>query len=361
VKLSPEQGRRVRLLAFAGILASWLAIGLGGVSTGAAEADRLERFRQLASRLSVLDLSGSESAAELFREMYALLDDEILESLEAGSVFASKGFLQERLDAFNEAWGGSAFWILNLPTGDVKVGSFQLFPGAWGNSVRVYGRVGGRAQLLAAIHREGIPQVFAFPPAGIGQGQFLAVWVGPPSPRGTPVIQIELWRQEGDRLRAVWSTANLLGPDLYATAWEVRGQEISVRYEVRYPGWTPGCEGQTEQEDHYRYVPASETFLLARRRVHNGWHRELHATVDRLLAALEQRDQRMLSTLGLTQQLQRELPDRLEPEPACDILDGPSPQVVTVSATTPGDPRPWALRFQYTQNGWRLAGSERLP
>lgn len=343
------------------VLALALAVALAPVPTLAAGPDRLERFRQLAtSRLSTLDLSGSDSSFEPLREIYALLDEEIVESLEAGSVFASEGFLQDRLDAFTEAWGGSSFRILSLVRGNLIVGSFQLSPGPWGNSVRVYRRAGNRAELLTAIHRDGIPQLSLLPSTRAGQGQFLAVWVGPPSPRGTPAIRIELWRQDGERVRAVWSTADLIGLDLYAVAYEVRGHEVVVRYEARYPGWKPGCDGQTEQEDHYRYAPASETLVLVRRHVHNGWHRELHAAVERLLDALRRGDERVLAALGLPPELHRRLPGSLEREPACDVRDGASVPLVTVSATVPGDPRPWAFRFRHTRDGWRLDGAERL-
>ncbi len=351
-------GRRALARAFAFGL---LIVSIPGLA-GSAEPDRLERFRQLAtSRLSVLELSGPESPTDLLQEIYALLDDEILESLEAGGVFASEGFLQDRLDAFRDAWGGSAFRILNLRGGDLLVGSFQLFPGPWGNSIRVYRRVGARAELLAAIQRAGAPQLFPMPPTRAGREQFLVIWVGPLSSRRTLALRIELWRREGDRFRAVWSTADLFGADLYAVGYELRGLEIVVRYEAHYEGWQPGCEGQTEHEDRFRYVSAGETFELAGRSVHNGWHRELHATVGRLLAALRAGDQRTLSALGLTPELRRKLPGRLDLEPACDIWDQPLPRVVTVSAIVPGDGRPWGLRFRHTPRGWRLAGAEPLP
>lgn len=334
--------------------------GMGGVAPLMAE-DRLERFRRLAaSRLAALGVFGGDPATEVFREIYELLDDEILENLDVGSVFASQGFLQVRLDAFSEVWGGSTFQILVLPGGGLTVGSFQLSPNTRGNSVRVYGRNGGRGELLRTIFREGVPHLYAMPPTKAGEVQFLVVWVGPPTPRGTTALRVELWRRQHGRLRVAWSLAESLGPEAYARDYAVRGQQLGVRYEVRYRGWRPGCAGQTEHEDLYRYDPASGRFILASRRVFNGWHRELHARVARLFAALRGHDRDVLAEMGLDP-LPRGLPDRLEPEPACDILEGPSPQVATVTATNPGDPHPWAFHFRRSSQGWELTGVDRLP
>lgn len=341
--------------------AVWLALNLASIPLPAAgAADRLDRFRELAAaRLSTLELSGSDAPDDVVREIYALLDDEILESLGAGSVFASEGFLQERLEAFAAAWGGSAFRVMTLRAGELTVGSFQLTSGAGGNSIRVYRRVGNRAERLAAVHRPGIPSLFPMPPRA-AQDQFLTVWAGPASSRGTSALRIELWRYEGGRVRMTWSTADLYGPEVETLSYLINGQELVVRYAPRYPGWTPGCEGQTEHVDAYRYVPSSETFRLVRRRIENAWHRELHATVERFLATLRSGDARGLSALGLTPQRSRGLPGRLEREPVCDAPAGPAPQIVTISARAPGDPHPWGLRFRRTPEGWRFAGAERL-
>jgi hypothetical protein len=334
-----------------------LGILAGSVSSGGTDVDRLQRYRQLAAtRLGALESSGSKLSTEVFEEMSSLLDEEILENLQAGSVFASEAFLQDRLDAFGEAWGGSAFRVLKLPGGALTVASVQLSPGDFGNSVRVYRRADRRAEFLGAIHRPGTPRLLAMPSTRAGAAQFLVAWVGPAASPGATALQIELYRHGGDQIRAVWSTANLFGPDFSALSHDVRGTQVTLRYAPRYPGWTPGCEGQTEHEDRYRYVPESETFTLAARRVYNGWHRELHATVERLIGALRAGDERALGALAVSPKLWRELPGLPEPEPACDILDDSSAQTVTVSATVPGDSRPWGLRFRQTPGGWRLVG-----
>src|SRR5437016_7871966 len=130
------------------------ALALGGVLlTSAVDVaagplpDRLDRFRALASdRLSAAQVLDADAAAAAYREAYALLDDEIVESLGSGSVFASVGFLQERLDAFSDAWGGAAVRVIRL--GRLTVGVFQLGERAVANSVRVYGQRRDEAALL---------------------------------------------------------------------------------------------------------------------------------------------------------------------------------------------------------------------
>ena len=93
VSFLPHSSATLRMLACTLTLSVVLASAPR--PAGSAETDRLERFRQLAaSRLSTLELSGLEPSAEVFRELYALLDEEVLDSLEAGGVFASDGFLQ---------------------------------------------------------------------------------------------------------------------------------------------------------------------------------------------------------------------------------------------------------------------------
>ena len=63
---------------------------------------------------------------------------------------------------------------------------------------------------------------------------------------------MELLRRSGDGVRVAWSTTEIYAEGLLARSWSVRGSDVRIRYEVRYPGWAPGCDGQTEQEDVYR-------------------------------------------------------------------------------------------------------------
>ena len=313
--------------------------------------DRLERFRELASsRLALGDLADPDNPAEAYRDIYALLDDEIVESLASGGVFASPEFLQDRLDAFGEAWGGAQFRLARL--GRLVVGAFRLTEAGGGNSVRVYGPLRDEAALLATLYREGRPSVT--PLAGAGEPQFLATWEGAASGRGTRPLRVDLVRAHADGVRVTWSTAMLFPEGLYARAWLVRPGEVRLRYELHYPGWTPGCEGQTEQEDVYRLAPAPGTLTRVSRQQHNAWHRELHAAVTRLFTALAEGDELALAAVVPDPALRARLP-ALVSEPACDAADGVR-ETVSIAATS-ADRRPWSLTFRRAGVRWRLTAA----
>src|SRR3989442_1630079 len=127
------------------------------------------------------------------------------------------------------------------------------------------GRLRGEAALLATIHREGHPVVYPAAPAPDGAPQFVTAWEGASSGRGTRALRLELARQAGDSVRVVWSTAELFPQGLVARSYTVRPKEIRVRYELRYPGWTPGCDAQTEGEDVYRLATDTGVFALGLR------------------------------------------------------------------------------------------------
>ena len=343
---SPGESRRIVCLALLALAA------LGADALGAAGLpDRLERFRELAlSRQRVLQLDG-DTPTDVYREMYALLDEEIVENLASGGPFASTGFLQDRLDAFGDAWGAAALGVVRV--GRLVVGAFQLSDVASVNTVRVYGRFRGEPALLTTIHRDGQPSVSPLPAAPGGVPQFLAAWEGEASGRGTRALRLDLVRQEGDGVRVAWSTADLFGDTLLARSYAVRGAEVRVRYELRYPGWTPGCEGQTEAEDVFRLAPATGVFSRVSRTYHDAWHRELHEVVTGFFSALGAGDADRLSTLVPDGPLRRRLPARLRPEPACDAPEGgPTPRAVSVAARD--DRVPWGLVFRHAGDGWRL-------
>lgn len=331
-------------------LYGWIALAPAAPSYGAAAPDRLERFRELAtSRLGAEQLLDSDQPHEVHRELYALLDEEIVESLASGSVFASTGFLQDRLDAFGDAWGGAHFSL--TPIGRMFVGAFEL--GSTGNSIRIYGRLRDEAALLAAMYRDGRPAVYTLPPAG--GGQFVAAWEGAPSGRGTRALRIELVRPQADDVQVTWSTATAFPDGLFARGYTVRGGDLRVRYEVRYPGWTPGCGGQTEQEDVYRLAPSGAGFVRVSRQEHDAWHRSFRGAVARVFAALAVGDQPALALLVPDKDLRARLP-ALVPEPACDAQEGSGHDAVSVAAAAP-DHRPWTLTFRRAGTLWRLTAA----
>lgn len=337
-----------------------LAVGLvllagAGAAGAAGRLDRLDRFRELAaSRLGLAQILDEESPAEAFREIYALLDDEIVESLVSGGPFAAAAFVQDRLDAFGEVWGGAALRI--VPAGDLLVGVFMLDERSAGNSVRVYGSLRGEPALLTAFYREGRPSVYRLPGSREG-APFLVAWEGPASGWGTRPLRVELLRREGDGMRVVWSTAALFGEGLRARTWSVRGGEVRIRYELRYPGWALGCEGQTEQEDVYR-VTAAGVLTRVGRRAHNAWHRELHAAVEHLTRALDRGDATAVAALVPDPGLRDRLPATLRAEPTCDAREGPAGDTVSVAAVA--DRQPWALTFRQAGGRWRLTAATRV-
>ena len=328
--------RLSQLLAVALVLAA--LAGLGDAVFGASGVpDRLDRFRELALIWQGRVQTGAELTADAYREMYALLDEEIVESLTSGGPYASPGFLQDRLDAFGGVWGGTTLGVVGVD--HLVVGAFQLADATDVNTVRVYWR------LQPVVHRAA---------SAPGEApQFVASWEGAPSGRGTRALRLELARQVGDGVRVVWSTAELFPDGLLARSYSVRPKEIRVRYELRYPGWTPGCEARTEAEDLYRLVPDTGVFARTSRTYHQPWHRELHATVWRLFEALGGGDQATLAELVPDATLRRRLPATLRAEPACDAPEGgPIPRTVSVAASEAR--APWELVFQRTARGWRL-------
>jgi hypothetical protein len=325
-----------------------------GPTDAAGPADRLDQFRQLARAHASLGHGDADGPPDAYREMYALLDEEIVESLGTGGLYASAGFLQDRLDAFGEAWGAAAVDVLRV--GRLVVGAFQMSDAPGVNSVRVYGRLGGEAALLTTLSREGRPTVYPWAPAPSGAAQFVAAWEGPATGQGIRPLRLDLIRQQGDGVRVVWSTIDLFPDRLMARAYSVRGEEIRVRYELRYPGWAPGCEGQTEAEDVFRSSLENGALVRKAGRQLNGWHRELRATVAQFFDALGSGNESRLAKLVPDVQMRRRLPATLRPEAACDAADGAAnPQTVSVAATA--EHTPWALIFQRAGARWRLAAA----
>src|SRR3989441_2442939 len=295
-RVSRLSGRTTsRLLVGLAILAG-AALTSDRPSVAGGPPDRLDQFRRLALSRPTLWQADGDAPVDAYREMYALLDEEIVESLGTGGLFASPAFLQDRLDAFSEAWGAAAVGVVRV--GRFVVGAFQMSDAPGINSVRVYGRLGGEAALLTTFSREGRPTVFPWAPAPSGVPQFVAAWEGPASGRGTRALRLDLVRQQGDGVRVVWSSTDVFPSGLMARAYSVRGEEIRVRYELHYPGWIPGCEGQTEAEDVF--LPSRESGAIVRKagRQLNTWHRELRAAGAQGFDALAADDQSALARLG---------------------------------------------------------------
>jgi hypothetical protein len=340
-----------RTYLFATALATALVAVAVSVSAGPVP-DRLERFRTLVSdRLSGVQILDAGSA-EAYGEAYRLLDEEIVESLGSGGVFASTAFLQDRLDAFSDAWGGAAVRIVKL--GSLTVGVFQLGERATANSIRVYGRLRDEAALLTTIAREGRPTLYPLSAAAGGLVQFLVAWEGTASSQVSRPLRLDLARQYAEGVRVVWSTAEVYPDGLVARSYTVRGTELRIRYELRYPGWVPGCEGQTEQEDLYRLTPATSAYSRVSQRQYEGWHRELRASAARLFAALAGNDRRVVAGLVPDPRVRERLPSKLEPEPVCDAMSGANVAV----AASDGHGSPWTLTFQRAgAAGWRVTSA----
>jgi hypothetical protein len=331
-------------------------VGVGPAVMAADLSDRLDRFRELAaSRLGLAQILDADPSTDTYREIYAVLDDEIVENLGAGGPFASLDFLQDRLDAFADAWGGATLRLVRA--GGLLVGAFVLDERSTANSVRMYGRLAGEGPaLLTALYREGRPTVYVLPGARDG-GALVVAWEGAPAGWGMRPLRVDLLRRDGDGVRVVWSTAELFADGLLVRSWSVRGGDVRIRYEVRYPGWAPGCDGQTEQEDVYRVAPAAAVVRVARQE-HDAWHRDLHAAVGRLVSALAARDETTLTALVPDRALRTQLPSTLRPEPVCDAREGAGGEAVSVAAVA--DRQPWGLTFRRVGARWRLTGATRV-
>jgi hypothetical protein len=159
-------------------------------------------------------------------------------------------------------------------------------------------------------------------------------------------------REEAATVRVAWDSSALFPGGLAAHWYGVRGTEITVRHAARYPGWTPGCDGQAEYEDVYRLAPGGSAFTRTSRREINAWHREVHAMAERLFTALARGDRAALGALVPDAALRGRLPATLRGEPACDGAPGPDGTVAI--AAVAGHRDPWTLTFRRAAGGWRL-------
>jgi hypothetical protein len=342
---------------FRGVLAAAL---LAVAATPAVAADRLERFRAVARDRLAVAAPGPERERAV-AELYEIVDAEVLDSLRAGEPFSSPVFLRERLDALTEAWGGATLRVLRVPAAGgraaLTLGLYSLAGIEVAGSLRVYVGTGPGAALAASSTQDGLLDAQAWPAGPDQVLRVLALWSGPPTAHGARSLRAEVWEARvPDRVQRAWSTASQWPDGLAVSDWRTRPGELVVRYEPPYAGWKPGCPGQLEHEDHYR-LAAGGGFALARRRVANGWRRELGAAAERFFRALPERDARTLAQLVPAPALRARLPRDLGPEPVCEQVgpagpDGP----VTMAATEVRDGRrvPWALTWRRGPAGWRL-------
>ena len=321
--------------------------------------DRLERFREIAAaRLSVVEDTGGPLDPATQVELDALLDGEVLDSLRVGGPFASIGFIRERLDAFGEVWGGASLRIEPLG-GGLLAGRFRLSAKGVGNSVRLYGSVNGRPALLRAWQEDGVPEVYPWAAPARGGAEILVSWSGTPTGWGSWPLKLELWRAQDGVVSALWRSAERYPEGLWVSQVHIKAGRVSLRREVRYPGWKPGCDVQAEQEDRYRADPRVGLTLVGRR-VFNGWHRELGRSATRFFSALVSGDRKTLADLVPDAALRAALPAGLLAEAACDSQNPDTPGTAVVAAAAPlpdGRRAPWSLWWRRGPAGWRLTGA----
>ena len=323
-----------------------------------AATDGLEDFRDLAARL------GSTPSEETVSALYRLVDDEIVENLRGGGIFASPDFIQERLEGFNSAWGGARFRVLRLGVEGPRALTVALYglngiegPG----SVRVFTGTGAAAALTRTITHPGAPEAFAWPSARDGSPQLALTWAGAAVAARRYPLRVDVWRAGPAGVSRTWSTELAYPEGLRAADWRLGVGEIVLRYDLRYPGWKPGCDGQTEQEEVFRQ--GSDGIASVRRQTINAWHRELSREVTRFFAAVESGDRRALAELVPDASLRARLPGGLVPEPACDVASAETPNSVMVAATQERPDHgaairsPWSLVWNRQPRGWRLAGA----
>src|SRR5215468_1042447 len=155
----------------------------------ASVSDRLDRFRELARRMAGAPERGMNGP--LVSELWAIVDAEVGDNLRSGEPFASTAFIQSRLEAFSDEWGGASFKVMDADatTRSLLVGMFTLTQGEPRSSLRIYDRAGA---LVAAASHEG--QLEFRPWSTAGARLFLAKWTGAQTGAEARTLYIELWR-----------------------------------------------------------------------------------------------------------------------------------------------------------------------
>src|SRR5262245_34794893 len=171
-----------------------LVLALAAVATAAAPSDRLEHFRDLARQYAEAPEPGVDGP--LLAELWRIVDAEIADNLRSGEPFSSTAFIQSRLDAFSDEWGGASFKVTEAHGRGKRapiVGLFALTYGEPRSSLRIYDRAGA---LLAASTHAGQLEVRPWPSAANAR-QFLASWVGAQTSTDARMVSLELWSVGG--------------------------------------------------------------------------------------------------------------------------------------------------------------------
>ena len=343
-----------------GLAAAWLATLVLAAPAGA--QDRLERFRALA-REQLVNASDPAERERVVSQLYELVDGEVLDSLRGGEPFASPVFIRERLDALMDAWGGATLRVVPVPGAGgrepLTVGLYTLSGPDGAGALRLYTGAGPGATLAAASTHGGQLEAQVWPAADRTL-RVLALGGGAPAGQGARPLRAELWEaRERGRVERAWSSAAEWPDGFWVSDWRTQPGELVIRYQPRYPGWKPGCVGQTEQEDHYR-LTAAGGLAVARRQVTGAWHRELGAAADRLFHALAVGDAPALARLVPAPALRARLPASLVAEPVCETPPAGPRAPVAMAATELRDGRrvPWALSWTRGPAGWRLSAAK---
>ena len=162
----------------------------------------------------------------------------------------------------SEAWGGASLRVLRIPgAAEPRAAHVGLLPPHRGGGRRARcgstRRDGRRAPpSRASSTQDGVPERRCGRGPGPRRRACSRSGAGPAPRRARGARRCDSSCGDGrerDRVARVWSTADpvsrrAVGLGLAST----QAGELIVRYELRYPGWKPGCDGQTEQEDRYR-------------------------------------------------------------------------------------------------------------
>jgi hypothetical protein len=350
-------GRRIPWALLIGLVAAVAPVRLE------AAPDRLERFRAVA-REQLMTAADAAERERAIRDLYEIVDAEVLDSLRGAEPFSSVVFIRERLDALMDAWGGATLRVVRIPAAGrrapVTVGLYSLVGVDGSGSLRLYVGSGADASLTAVATHDGLLEAQVWPAGSDRVVRVLALWSGPPAAHGVRSLHGELWQlREPDRVTRAWSTAAEERGGLQVTEWRTQPGELVVRYQPHYPGWKPGCADQLEEEDHYR-LAADGGLAVARRQIANAWRRDLGVAADALFRAVASGDARAVARMVPAATVRARLPAVLVAEPLCEQIGPAGPRgPVTMAATELRDGRrvPWTLSWTRGPQGWRLSGA----